>query len=304
MNRSAPAVLRYDGPVRRRARQVARIGAAAATPSMYPRAAIARAFWFDGIANFGDALTPWILRRAGVIPVLSTGAAADLAGVGSILEMLPDDFSGSVWGSGLLHGQALELSLATFLAVRGELTRELVSAGDVALGDPGILVSRFLGRPALRWDVGIVPHHMHEDDPAWAHLASTPGQRVRVIDVRRGPSAVVRDIARCRTIISTSLHGLITADAYGIPALWTRREPDLWGGRFKFDDYESALTPGQTRAVIMEDDTTVDALVGHARAVDATLLRTRQDGLLRALSEAELPRVMPLAAASRLRHRP
>ncbi|WP_407669987.1 polysaccharide pyruvyl transferase family protein [Ornithinimicrobium ciconiae] len=211
--------------------------------------------------------------------------------------MLPSEFAGYVWGAGSLHGQPLALPEAQFLAVRGELTRELVDApGDPALGDPGILVSHFLPRPPLRWRVGIVPHHFHEDDTLWDRLAIAAGPAVRVIDVRRGPTAVLRDIARCAAIVSTSLHGLITADAYGIPAVWTRRAPDLWGGRFKFDDYESVLTPGRTRMVDVDDDVDLDAIVRFADTVDAQTVQQRQRGLLRALATADLPRLNPLTA--------
>lgn len=304
MTGSVASALRFGGPLRRRGRQLGRLGAAALTPSMYPSAPLAKAFWFDGVANFGDALTPWLLRRAGVVPVLATGGTADFAGVGSILEMLPSSFAGSVWGSGMLYGKPLSLPQARFLAVRGELTRELVSApGQVALGDPGILVSRYQKRPPVRWRAGIVPHHFHEDDPLWARLASGPDSHVRVIDVRRSPTDVIRDIASCGAIISTSLHGLITADAYGIPALWARREPDLWGGRFKFDDYESALTPGRSRGVIAHDDDGLDSLLARTDSVDCTQLRILQHGLLRALDDANLPRVSPLATLMHIRQR-
>lgn len=272
---------------------------------MYPTAPVARAFWFDGIANFGDALTPWLLRRGGVIPLLATASTADVAGVGSILEMLPEEFEGAVWGSGSLRGEAMELSAARFLAVRGELTKELVrGAAKAALGDPGILVSRFMKRPQRRWRVGVVPHHMHEDDPLWARLAASAPGEVKVINVRRGPSAVLRDIASCEVVLSTSLHGLITADAFGIPAVWTRREPDLWGGQFKFDDYESALTPGRTRLVSIDSAADLNSAVRHTQTVDAGLMSQRQDGLLNALRHAEFPRVSPLASLRLVRRGP
>lgn len=299
-----PRALWFDGQLRRRGRQVGRLGASSLTPSMYPSAPLARAFWFDGIANFGDALTPWLLRRAGVMPMHSSVARADLVGVGSILEMLPDDFAGSVWGSGLLHGKPLDLPNARFLAVRGELTRDLVRApDDVALGDPGILVSRFLKRPAVRWQLGVVPHHMHENDPLWRNVVASSDQRVRIIDVRRGPSAVLRDIARSAVIVSTSLHGLVTADAYGIPAVWSRMEPDLRGGRFKFDDYESVVTPGRSRFVELSGKADLCSAVRHAQALDSSRVTTMQDRLLKALREANFPQINPATSLIQLRGR-
>lgn len=285
--------LRFDGKLRRRGRLVGRLTAAALTPGNYPSALFARAFWYDGQPNFGDALTPWLLRRAGVIPVPATAATAEIAGVGSIIEMLPEDFQGMIWGSGLLYGQETTLPLARFRAVRGLLTRERVDAPhDVALGDPGILVSRFMRRPQVRWEVGFVPHHSHLADPRWRG----PGidSRVRIIDVERGPTAVLRDIARCKRVVSTSLHGLISADPFGIPALWARTEPTLLGDTFKFADYESALTPRVSRRIDVSTPRDLTHSLKHARTLDAAVLRGRQDGLLRALLTAPLRRSNPI----------
>lgn len=294
--------LRFDAPLRRRARQVGRLGAAIVDPGMYPEARVARAFWFDGVANFGDGLTPWLFRRAGIIPIHSTAAHADISGVGSILEMLPIDYAGQVWGSGSLRGEPLALENASVLAVRGRLTRELIStASNARLGDPGILVSRFQARPPSVWEVGVVPHHMHEDDRLWRRWKQeNPERRVRIIDVRRQPGVVLSEIARCRHIISTSLHGLITADAYGIPAVWTRRDPDLWGGRFKFDDYESVVTPRRSRFRIIDDNATIDEVIRQTSRADAGVVTEVQDGLLRALDDAAFPSASPLRAVARL----
>ncbi len=295
-------VLRYDGHVRRRGRLLGRLGRSLVNPAMYPVAPLARAFWYDGIANFGDALTPWLLLRAGVIPIHSAPEAASLVGVGSIIELLPRDYSGDIWGAGLLRGERVELPEARYLAVRGELTRDILGSGDVALGDPGLLVSTFMRRPRPRWRLGIVPHHMHEGDALWPQIAAGAGPAVRIIGVRRAPSVVLKEIAACETILSTSLHGLITADAFGIPAVWARRAPDLWGGQFKFRDYQSALPAGAARQIDL-DGVTVEAVCRYARTVDATGVAERQEALLRALSAARLPRVPPPRAVAHARSR-
>lgn len=293
--------LRFDGPIQRRRRLLGRLIAAAATPALYPTVPVARAFWFDGIANFGDALTPWLLRRAGIVPIHAQPRTAELTGVGSVLEMLPSDFAGAVWGSGLLKDGEKALPNATILAVRGELTRERVGANSTTpLGDPGILVSRFLRRPRTRWRLGIVPHHMHEADPLWKELRARAPRAIHIIDVRRGASVVVREIAACEYVLSTSLHGLITADSFGIPAVWARREPDLWGGRFKFHDYESAVTPGASREMkLWHGGMTADDVIGQAHTVDAIRIGTLQSELLAGLSRLDLPRFSPPLAARR-----
>jgi hypothetical protein len=217
---------------------------------MWRDGVVVPAHWWDGHPNFGDDLTPWLLPNYGVLPIHRVAARAQLAGVGSILEFLPSDWGGVIWGSGLMSGVPHPLPRARALAVRGHLTRELIGASeDVALGDPGILVARHRPRPEQRWDVALVPHGHHRSHVPFLSLAETPGYRVRVVDVHQTAERVVREIAASGAVITTSLHGLVTADAYGIPAAWTTLEPPLGGGAFKFHDYESVVTPSASRFV-------------------------------------------------------
>lgn len=295
-------LLDFDGAIRRRGRLAGRLAAAAIAPSSYPRIPVARAFWYDGIANFGDALTPWLLGRAGIIAIHSRPASAELVGAGSILEMLPADFDGAIWGSGLLRDAPVALPNARILAVRGRLTADRLGAPDATvLGDPGLLVSTFMKRPRTRWRLGIVPHHMHENDPIWEAIRTQAPNQTRVIDVRRGPTAVLSEIAACDFVLSTSLHGLITADAFGIPAVWARREPDLWGGRFKFLDYESAVTPSATRETLLETAVpSPDEVISRTSPVGRERVQLLQNGLLDSLHSLELPHAMPLLAVGRV----
>ena len=47
---------------------------------------------------------------------------------------------------------------------------------------------------------------------------------------------VLEHICSCRAVVSSSLHGLVCADAYGIPNVWLD-EFALEEGHFKFRDY-------------------------------------------------------------------
>src|SRR5699024_7687362 len=51
---------------------------------------------------------------------------------------------------------------------------------------------------------------------------------------------VVKQICSCEYILSTSLHGLIVAHAYSIPALWLKKGYIDTDG-FKFKDYFSSV---------------------------------------------------------------
>ncbi|BDZ54899.1 polysaccharide pyruvyl transferase family protein [Agromyces marinus] len=262
----------YSTPRRRRMRQVRRLAAAATRPAMWRGGVVVPATWWDGHPNFGDDLTPWLLPEYGIAPVHRVAAKARLAGVGSILEFLPEDFAGAIWGSGLMYGRPHPLPHAEVLAVRGHLTRELIGAPeDVALGDPGILVARRRERPKARWDVALVPHGHHRSHEPFMSMADSVDLRVHVVNVHQPAARVVREIASAEAVVTTSLHGLVTADAYGIPATWTMLEPPLSGGPFKFHDYESVISPGSSRF------TGFDAGRGLAGLLEGASIARRQN---------------------------
>lgn len=243
------------------------------------------AFWWDGHPNFGDDLTPWLLPRYGVLPIYRRAASARLSGVGSVLEFLPSSFDGSIWGSGILEGREHPLPHANVLAVRGPLTAELIGLErPVPFGDPGILVSRHMKRPKRRWEFGIVPHGHHRQHVGLRSLAERSGDRVHVVNVHQGAAAVVREIAACDAVLTTSLHGLVTADAFGIPAVWTSLEPALTGGDFKFRDYEAALGEGRSRFISFDQQMTLADLAAAAHSATIEAVKEMSDSLEAALA--------------------
>lgn len=287
----------YGNRPRRTLRKIARYGRTIVNPRAYPSAPVIPSFWFDQFSNFGDALTPWLLTAAGYHPRLSKAADAKLIGVGSLLEMVPESYSGAVWGTGLLYGRRVPLPHAQFLAVRGALTRDVLDLPpQTVLGDPGLLVSLYSRRRGgIANSVGLVFHHAHADVPIWRSLAADiPGSCL--IDPVGSPQHVVRQIAKCETILTSSLHGLITADAFGIPAAWLELPTHpLRGGEFKFMDYESVVKPPTTRRCTAGDPSDVlQQFASAASTVDADRVVNTQQALLSALAQAPRREVHPL----------
>lgn len=296
MNRLA-SVTQYSSPIRRRARSLRRVLGASVAQGLYPTAPIVPAYWWDGHPNFGDALTPWLLPRYGLLPVHTAPERAKLVGVGSILEQMPEDFAGVIWGSGLLRGARCRFPGARVLALRGNLTRQQLGLSVTpALGDPGILVSRHLARRAVRWRLGIVPHGVHANDPHVARLAARSPGDVRIVNVARTPGRVISEIAACEAIVSTSLHGLVVADSFGIPAAWTVLSPGLWGEDFKFRDYESVMTPGTTRRVTVDSHTTHRDLLAAATSADEECTQRSMSELEASIAEIHAVEGFPLSA--------
>lgn len=240
--------------------------------------AVSTLYWFRTSRNFGDMLSPVICSRF-LGREFSFGGkwTADVSGIGSILgwTLLQGD-EGSllsrqalrlragcnralrrplvVWGSGLISplppSGGVLMRRASVFAVRGELTiSELRKASvplgsDVALGDPGVLLSDVWRiRPTGGVRRGFIPHaYCWEDGTVAAFAREHP--EIRLIDPRRAPDEVLSEIADCREVFSSSLHGLVAADAMGLPNRWVGLELPWMTAEtaaFKFRDYFSAV---------------------------------------------------------------
>ncbi|MDF2499161.1 MAG: hypothetical protein K0Q86_2793 [Arthrobacter koreensis] len=73
-------------------------------------------------------------------------------------------------------------------------------------------------------------------------METAAGPGIAVVDVREGVEAVVRRITGARVCISSSLHGIIVAQAYRVPWVWLRISDRLISGdRYKFEDFFTTL---------------------------------------------------------------
>jgi pyruvyltransferase len=156
----------------------------------------------------------------------------------------------TVWGSGSFGSERRSLfkASATYRAVRGPLTRSrLLDVGidcPRVYGDPALLVPMYFWPEVEKThEVGIVIRH---SEHLWRDVA--PDGPVKIIDFgSEDIDAVTRDILSCRKIISSSLHGLIIADAYGIANAWLGADGGQVGGsrpnggEFKYLDYFASV---------------------------------------------------------------
>jgi hypothetical protein len=191
--------------------------------------------------NFGDVLNPYVIEKLTGVPPRFTPAAQAVLAIGSIIRLAGP--GAHVWGAGTPR-MSDELSpRARYAAVRGPLTRDLVlrSGGDCPpiYGDPALLLPRlYTPRPRPRRPLGVILHHVH------AGMAPPIEGDVAMIDVMRigydDLEAFIDEVAACDAILSTSLHGIIVAQAYGVPARWCvlpNAERQIAGDGVKFEDY-------------------------------------------------------------------
>lgn len=267
-------------------------------PSFYPTAQYARAFWWSDTPNFGDLITPFLLRQIGIAPILKPAKSADLLGAGSVLELLGEDYRGIIWGSGKMHEhEETKLPHAQFLGVRGHLTRTALGLSEdtTTVGDPGLLMSDYVKRKAPTVDIAVIPHFSHQQEDWVQGLREEASHRsLKIIDVGNSPLKVVEQIAQARYVLTTSLHGLICADALGVPAAWALPEPVLAGATFKFRDYSSVVDPQgkiEGRFDSIENLLNPDSLKRIAQSPDSALVKATQENLRNTLHR--IPQLLP-----------
>lgn len=207
-----------------------------------------KAYWGTEEDNFGDLLNKNILDYCGVQYKHTTDHGdANLFCIGSVIRLAKRN--SVILGSGIIKSGTPEVLDPTniYEFVRGPRTRERVLAAGCKCpeiyGDPALLVSRFVDPLPKKYSVGFVPHYKHKNkytkdlarDKEW-----------EFIDVsNKDPIAVVQKITQCDRIVSTSLHGIIVAHAYGIPAAHLNVAGDdfekLYGENTKFVDYYESV---------------------------------------------------------------
>ena len=200
---------------------------------------------FTEVPNVGDAvgarIVSNVLRCAVRVIGQEPSLGPNLVGIGSIAHWA--DRNSILWGCGLI-ADWVELSVAPakVLAVRGRLTRDALRKRGIPcedlLGDAGLLLPDVIAPSEKRFDVGIVPHYVDRDSP---FLEQCRQQGIPVVDVFASPEDYVASLTACRRILSSSLHGIVFAHAYGIDAAWVRLSDRALGEGFKFYDYYSAL---------------------------------------------------------------
>ncbi|MDI3330485.1 MAG: polysaccharide pyruvyl transferase family protein [Micrococcus sp.] len=171
--------------------------------------------------NFDDVLNPWLVEWLTGRPPVFGGRNDSLLASGSFIPFATG--KSTVWGAGIPRRGSTLSPEARYLAVRGPVTREEVIASGGSCpevyGDPALLLPRFVpaARGPKRNEVGFI-RHVSQDN---LELSLEGVADIRPSGVGEGfLRRVVGEITSCERVISTSLHGLVVAHAYGIPARW------------------------------------------------------------------------------------
>lgn len=202
-------------------------------------------FYAHGRMNLGDSMVPWLIHKITKHNIPFSNPLQmrgdHLFSIGSILQYANNDCY--IWGSGFISSSSRPKGVPREVsAVRGPLTSAKLSNLGIQhptiYGDPALLTSCFvdLKHSPIPNRIGFVPHFV--DWPVLEKIRPIFEYDVEVVDIRTDDViSFCKKILECEVIISSSLHGIIIAESFGIPAIWCQISDGVVGGGFKFYDY-------------------------------------------------------------------
>lgn len=235
------------------------------------------AFWYNPVNgtdrnNWGDLLNKTLLEkisRKKVVWINHGNSLEKYICIGSILQRA--DAGSIIWGAGFLsNSRKLPTTPRKICAVRGKLTRNIILGQGIdcpeVYGDPALLYPKYY-KPDIkkRYKLGIIPHYV---DATNEWFKSNVSAEVLKIDILSGIDKVVDQLLSCDNIASSSLHGIIAADAYGIPSKWLEFSDKVLGGGFKFHDYYSSVNREHCKSLRVENDTTINDIMNSFEQYD------------------------------------
>lgn len=189
------------------------------------------------VPNWGDLINKELVRmisgqEPALIPAIESPGQDNYLICGSVAGYA-DELS-TIWGAGFLTEYDRIEHVKEIRAVRGPITRYLIRAQGLECpeiyGDPALLLPRYY-KPRLikRHAWGVVLHYSDLDHEF---------QFANVIRPDLPSFEFIDRILECERIMSSSLHGLVVAEAYGIPAEQLKLNGPIY--QLKFDDYNLA----------------------------------------------------------------
>lgn len=169
-----------------------------------------------------------------------------------------------VWGAGMID-DTLELRAqpARVTAVRGPLTRAYLMRHGIdcpeVYGDPALLIPYFYkpapSEPRPVGQIGIVPHHKDQESPIFAAIRRA-NPELDFIDIANYGTWTdfVDRVSMCDAVFSSSLHGLVVAEAYGIENHWVSVSGNVLGRGFKFRDFFASVGKAVTAPTELNEE--------------------------------------------------
>lgn len=154
-----------------------------------------------------------------------------------------------VWGTGVSGQDRLFTIPKEIRSVRGKKSINFLQQKNIPypalVGDPALILPLFYQpkNKEKKYKLGIIPHVIDLEHPVIKQIQSENSNEVLIINLSKFDkwTDIIDQICSCESIASSSLHGLITSDTYGVPNCWIELSGKISGGHFKFYDYASSV---------------------------------------------------------------
>ena len=228
----------------------------------YDEQQIIKVDWYAGSNNFGDVLNPLLLHKLTgkkILPVKALYYKKNhFFAIGSILNRATRYTT--VWGSGFIsedsHCQEKPLKV---LAVRGPKTRQILLNDGIdcpkVYGDPALLLPKvYYPKIIKKYKLGIIPHYVDKNNEWLSTVKNNP--EIKILNIQENnPFTFIDELLSCEKIASSSLHGIIVADAYVIPSTWIEFSDKVMGNGFKFLDYFASVKRKDKEPLVITENT-------------------------------------------------
>jgi len=225
--------------------------------------------WWGNNGNWGDELNPVLCNKISGkyierVDINDVNSNFRYYCIGSILQTIKSD-NFEVWGTGFIsQNSVLKFKPNKIHSVRGPLTRDLLIRQGIECpeiyGDPALLYPLFY-KPIIskKYKYGLIPHYIDFDSELVTKLKSD--DEIKIIDIRdKTINNFIDQISECETILSSSLHGIIASDSYGISSHWIELSKNVQGGGFKFKDYFSSVKRPLVDPIIISKDDNIKSI--------------------------------------------
>lgn len=228
--------------------------------------------------NWGDQLNKYLIEKITNKKVIKNNfkKLPHILAIGSVLSSASS--KSIIWGSGFISKDAaLKTNDLDIRAVRGKLTKKRLETDfsiecPNVLGDPAVLLPFFYESSHVikKHKIGIIPHYK---DKELISVKKLIANGCILVDIQDDIEKFIDTLNECEYIISSSLHGLIAADTYGIPNLWVEFSNYVLGGDFKFCDYYSTTDNNAPSALLIKKGTeySIDDIIKMCRCNRFTL---------------------------------
>jgi len=188
----------------------------------------------NNIDNVGDMLSPIVVDMVKEHLNLQNKKKKTerMFAIGSVITAAKSDMV--IWGSGIhFENSVLPKVELDIRAVRGPLSREKLNQNGFKCpeyyGDPALLLPLFY-KPVItkQYDYTIIAHFSKDTE------ISSDYSENQISTLTSDWKGFIDRLASSKYVISGSLHGIIIAEAYGVPAILL---DFLDGDMFKYKDY-------------------------------------------------------------------